>query len=54
MKDKWFHIKALDPGIKKVITFWLGADSREDLDKILKKKKITQIEWVREETPPFI
>ena len=50
----WFHIKALDSGIKKVITFWLGADSREDLDKILKKKKIKQIEWVREETPPFI
>ncbi len=50
----WFHIRALDPGIYKVITFWLGADSREDLDKILKKKKITQIEWVREEIPPFI
>jgi len=50
----WFHIKALDPGINKVLTFWLGADSREDLDKILKKKKIMQIEWIREETPPFI
>ena len=50
----WFHIKALDPGINKVLTFWLGADSREDLDKILKKKQITQIEWVREEIPPFI
>ena len=42
------------PSIDKVITFWLGADSREDLDKILKKKKIKQIEWIREETPPFI
>ena len=54
----WFHIKARDMRIfrpeGKVITFWLGADSREDLDKILKKKKITQIEWIREETPPFI
>ena len=36
----WFHIKALEPGINKVITFWLGADSKEDLDKILKKKNI--------------
>ena len=37
MKDKWFHIKALEPGINIVITFWLGADSKEDLDRILKK-----------------
>ena len=50
----WFHIKALDTDINKVVTFWLGADSREDLDKILKKKKITQIEWISEETPPFL
>ena len=51
----WYHIK-IKPGngILSKSTFWLGADSREDLDKILKKKKITQIEWVREETPPFI
>ena len=55
MKDKWFHIRAYDTDIKKIYTFWLGADSREDLDKILKKKKnITNIEWIREETPPFI
>ena len=51
----WFHIKAYDPSIEKTYTFWLGADSREDLDKILKNKKhITNIEWIREETPPFI
>ena len=55
MKDKWYHIKAYDTDIKKIYTFWLGADSREDLDKILKKKKnITNIEWIREEIPPFI
>ena len=51
----WFHIKAYETSIEKTITFWLGADSREDLDKILKNKKhITNIEWIREETPPFI
>ena len=50
----WFHIRAYNTSIKKTVTFWLGADSREDLDKILKKKKIKQIEWIREETPPFI
>ena len=50
----WFHIKALNPKVSMIIQFWLGADSKEDLDKILKKKKITQIEWVHEEIPPFI
>jgi len=32
----------------------LGGDSEEDIRKILKKKKMTKIEWIREETPPFI
>ena len=59
----WYHIKLKEndnykygsnASILSKTTFWLGADSREDLDKILKKKKITQIEWVREEKPPFI
>ena len=55
MKDKWFHIKAYNKSIGITYTFWLGADSREDLDKILKNKhNITNIEWIREETPPFI
>ena len=54
MKDKWFHIKAYDPNIKDTYTFWLSADSEEKIRKILKKKNITQIEWIREETPPFI
>ena len=51
----WFHIKAYDTSIEKTITFWLGGDSEKEIREILKKKhKITQIEWVREETPPFI
>ena len=54
MKDKWYHIKAYDPSIKKTYTFWLGGNSEEDIRKILKIKKMTKIEWIREETPPFI
>lgn len=50
----WFHIKALYPNINKVITFWLWAKSREDLNKILKHKNIKKIEWIYEEIPPFI
>ena len=54
MKDKWFHIRALDPSVGTTYTFWLGGDSEKEIREILKKKKITQIEWIREETPPFI
>ena len=50
----WFHIRAYDPSIEKTYTFWLGGDSEKEIRKILKKKKITQIEWIREEIPPFI
>ena len=50
----WYHIRAYDPSIKKTYTFWLGGDSEKEIRKILKKKKITKIEWIREETPPFI
>ena len=51
----WVHIKAYDTSIEKTITFWLGGDSEKEIREILKKKhKITQIEWIREEKPPFI
>ena len=55
----WYHIRARDMGIDKpngmVITFWLWADSREELDKLLKiKHNVTNIEWIKQETPPFI
>ena len=50
----WFHIRAYATSIEKPYTFWLGGDSEEEIKKILKKKKYTNIEWIREETPPFI
>ena len=36
-----------------VISFWLSAESIEKLDIILKGKNITEIEWIREEKPPW-
>ena len=30
------------------------TEGEEYIRKILKKKKMTNIEWIREETPPFI
>jgi len=53
----WYHIKAKDVNIDKpngmVISFWLSANSREELDVLLKNKNITEIEWIKQETPPF-
>ena len=38
----------------KVIEFYLGADSRTELDEILKRKpEITKIEWIKEEPNAF-
>jgi|TARA_Y100000310_G_scaffold253825_1_gene260806 hypothetical protein len=57
--DKWFHIKlkeTADTYLSNSI-FWLGGNNKEDILKILKiKHKITEneVEWIREEIPPFV
>ena len=53
----WYHIK-IKPGngILSKSTFWLGADSEEEIYKILKRKhKLIEkdVEWIKLETPPF-
>ena len=53
-----YHIK-IKPGngIPSKATFWLGADSEEQIYKILKRKhKLNKqdVEWIKLETPPFI
>ena len=54
----WYHIKIKpDNGILSKATFWLGADSEEQIYKILKRKhKLNKqdVEWIKLETPPFI
>ena len=32
-----------------VIEFWLYADTKGKLDKLLSEKQVTEIEWIREE-----
>ena len=55
----WFHIK-LKPSVDNILsktTFWLGGDSKEDIYKILNKKHKTNkqdVEWIKQETPPFV
>ena len=55
----WYHIKARDMDMfkpeGKVLTFWLWANDKKDLDVMLKKKhNIVDIEWIKEEIPPFV
>ena len=53
----WYRIKARDMRIfkpeGKVITFWLSGDSEEEIRKILKKKNITEIKWIKEDPDAF-
>ena len=55
---KWYHIKGKDKTINKpegkVLTFWLWGESKEDIRKLVIKKGYINIEWIIEETPPFI
>ena len=55
----WFHIRAKDMRLDKpngiVIEFWLWANNKKDLDDMLSKKQyIKEIEWIKEEIPPFV
>ena len=52
MKE-WYHIKATHPTIG-VIKFWLYQKNESDVRKLVIKKGYTVIEWIRQETPPFI
>ena len=55
----WYHIKLkehVDNPLSKT-TFWLGADTKKEVLKILKKKhKINKkdVEWIKKKTPPFV
>ena len=55
----FYHIK-LKPSADNILSkvpFWLGGDSEEDIYKMLKKKhKINKkdVEWIKQETPPFV
>ena len=56
---KWFHIKGKDKSIYKpegkVLTFWLWGETKDEVKAIAtNKRNIVEIEWISEETPPFI
>ena len=55
---KWYHIKARYMNIfkpeGKVIEFWLYRENKKEVKELVLKKGYQNIEWIREETPPFI
>lgn len=38
----------------KVMTFWLWGEDKKQITNLVISKKYQDIEWIREETPPFI
>ena len=53
MDKKWYHIKATH-SIIGVIRFWLHQKNEDDVRKLVIKKKYSNVEWIRQERPPFI
>ena len=53
MKKKWYQIKATHPVIG-IIKFWLHQENDDAVRKLIIKKGYTDIEWIKQEIPPFI
>jgi hypothetical protein len=55
---KWYQIKARYMNFDKpngmVIKFWLLGNSDKHIRDMVAKKNYKDIEWIRQETPPFI
>ena len=51
----WYHIKATDSKMDRIVTFWLWGESESDIkNKVLTKGYYKDIEWIKKETPPFV
>ena len=55
---RWYCIRARNMNIFKpdgmVINFWLNQKNEDDVRKLVIKKGYTNVEWIKQETPPFI
>ena len=53
---QWFHIRAKDTDMDRVITFWLWGDSELNIREKLDKKSYKDIQWIRAVglTLPFV
>ena len=54
----WYQIRARNMNIFKptgtFINFWLLQENENDVRELVIKKGYIDIEWIREEQPPFI
>ena len=46
-QPQWFHIRAKDTDMDRVITFWLWGDSELHIRELLYEKSYKDIEWIR-------
>ncbi len=54
-ETSWYHIKATDSKMDRIVTFWLWGDSESDIkNKVLTKGYYKDIEWIEKDIPPFI
>ena len=49
----WFRVQGLDETSNETIDYWIVCESEEEVRRIATKRGMTEIEWVREETPPY-
>ena len=51
----WYHIKATDSKVDRIVTFWLWGESESDIkNKVNTKGCYKDIQWIKKDTPPFI
>ena len=54
-ETSWYHIKATDSKMDRIVTFWLWGESESDIkNKVLTKGYYKDIQWIKKDTPPFI
>jgi len=49
----WYKVNAFLPKLKMETRFWLWADSKEKLNKMIEEKNITNIQSIDEEPQPY-
>ena len=51
----WYHIKATDSKMDRIVTFWLWGESESDIkNKVNIKGYYKDIQWIKKDTPPFV
>lgn len=49
----WYNIRARDINMDRTVTFWLFAENRQKLDKLLERNQYDNVEWIKQKAPPW-